>query len=149
VTRPFDVTVTPALVVWPVDGPVTGTARQFTVAVTNRARGRATARVRFAVPDGWRPIPAESLTFEREDETRSLPVTLQAPPGVRPGRVALRVSVSGADGSVSDGALVVIDYPHIRPRATEVASTADAGNCLALPACGAGLRGARPPRRRS
>ena len=134
VTRPFDVTVTPGLVVWPVDGPVAGTARRFTVAVTNRAGGRATARVRFAVPDGWRPIPAESLAFERADETRSLPVTLQAPPGVRPGRAALRVTVTGADGRVSDGALVVIDYPHIRPRATEAASTADVHVArLALP----------------
>jgi len=134
VTRPFDVTVTPALVVWPVDGAVTGTARPFTVAVTNRARGRATARVRFAVPDGWRPIPAESLAFEREDETRSLSVALQAPPGVRPGRTALRVTVTGADGRVSEGALVVIDYPHIRPRATEAPSTADVQVArLALP----------------
>ena len=134
VTRPFDVTVTPALVVWPVDGAVTGTARQFTVAVTHRARGRATARVRFAVPDGWRPIPAESLAFEREDETRSLSVALQAPPGVRPGRTALRVTVTGADGRASDGALVVIDYPHIQPRATEAPSTAEVQVArLALP----------------
>ncbi len=134
VTRPFDVTVTPALVVWPVDGAVAGTARRFNVAVTNRARGRATARVRFAVPDGWRPIPAESLTFAREDETRSLAVTLQAPPGVRPGRATLRVSVTGADGSLSDGGLVVIDYPHIQPRAMDAASTADVHVArLALP----------------
>jgi LmbE family N-acetylglucosaminyl deacetylase len=134
VTRPFDVTVTPALVVWPVDGAVAGTARRFDVAVTNRARGRATARVRFAVPDGWRPIPAESLTFAREDETRSLAVTLQAPPGVRPGRAVLRVSVTGADGSLSDGGLIVIDYPHIQPRAMEAASTADVHVArLALP----------------
>jgi hypothetical protein len=134
VTRPFDVTVTPALVVWPVDGAVTGTARPFTVAVTNRARGRATARVRFAVPDGWRPIPAESLTFEREDETRSLSVALQAPPGVRPARTALRVTVTGADGRASEGALVVIDYPHIRPRATAAPSAADVQVArLALP----------------
>lgn len=134
VTRPFDVTVTPDLVVWPVDGAVAGMARGFAVAVTNRTRGRASARVRFAVPDGWRPIPAESLAFEREDESRSLQVTLQAPPGVRPGRAALRVTVSGADGRVSEGALVVIDYPHIRPRATEDASTADVRVArLALP----------------
>jgi len=134
VTRPFDVAVTPGLVVWPVDGAVAGAARRFTVAVTNRARGRAAARVRFAVPDGWRSIPAESLTFEREDETRTLEVTLQAPPRVRPGRVALRVRVSGADGRVSEGALVVIDYPHIRPRATAAASTADVHvTRLALP----------------
>jgi LmbE family N-acetylglucosaminyl deacetylase len=125
VTRPFEIAVTPGLVVWPVDGAPAGTGRRFTVAVTNRTRGSATASVRFTVPDGWRAIPAERLTFEREDETRALQVTLQAPPGVRPGRAALRVTVVGADGRISEGALVVIDYPHIRPRAIEAASAAD------------------------
>jgi LmbE family N-acetylglucosaminyl deacetylase len=134
VTRPFEVAVTPGLVVWPVDGAPTGTARRFSVTVTNRTRGPATASVRFGVPDGWRSIPAERLTFEREDETRSLQVTLQAPPRVRTGRTALRVAVTGADGRASDGALVVIDYPHIHPRATEAGSIADVSVArIALP----------------
>jgi hypothetical protein len=123
VTRPFEVAVSPDLVVWPVDGApqraVSGTARGFTVAVTNRSRGPATARLRFAVPDGWRPIPADSLAFEREDETRALQVTLQAPPGVRPADLSLRVTATDAAGRTSAGALVVIDYPHIRPEAIE------------------------------
>ncbi len=131
VTRPFDVAVTPGLVVWPVDGvpdrtasraAVAGTARRFAVTVTNRSPGPAVARVRFAVPDGWRPIAAESLAFDREDETRALQVTLQAPPGVRPADLALRVTTTSADGRASAGALVVIDYPHIRPQTVEQAS---------------------------
>jgi LmbE family N-acetylglucosaminyl deacetylase len=134
VTRPFDVAVTPDLVIWPVDGAVAGGARRFTVAVTNRWPGRATARVRFVVPDGWRPIAAESLAFEREDEVRTLEVTLQAPSRVRQGRLALRVTVTDVDGRGSDGALAVIDHPHIRPRATDVASVADVEVArLALP----------------
>src|SRR5437879_21395 len=38
VTRPFDVAVTPDLVVWPVDGTAGG-LRHFTITVTNRTRG--------------------------------------------------------------------------------------------------------------
>jgi hypothetical protein len=118
VTRPFDVQVSPETLVWPVDGG-RAAGRPLTVTVTNRTRGPATARLRFQVPDGWRPIPAESLAFEREDERRTVTVTLQAPPGLRPGDVAVRVTAQGADGRMSEGALTVIDYPHIRPRALE------------------------------
>ncbi len=141
VTRPFEVAVSPDLVVWPLDGQPTagrgalGTARRFTVTVTNRTRGAATARVQFSVPDGWRPIEPQTLRFEREDETRTLTVTLQAPPGVTTGDQTLRVSAVGGDGSVSEGALMVIDYPHIRPRGLSVPSRAEIRVArMALPA---------------
>jgi len=131
ITRPFEVAVSPELVVWPLDGDpaagrgALGTARPFTVTVTNRARGAATARVQFTVPDGWRPMGPETLRFEREDETRTLTVTLQAPPAVTAGDQALGVSAVGSDGRASEGALMVIDYPHIRPRAMAVPSRAE------------------------
>ena len=46
VTRPFDVAVTPGIVLWPVDGPAS--ARRVTLTVTNRSRGAAVARLRLA-----------------------------------------------------------------------------------------------------
>jgi LmbE family N-acetylglucosaminyl deacetylase len=123
VTRAFDVAIAPDEVLWPVDGGKD--PRRFTVTVTNRARGPGTARVTFTAPAGWPPVPAESLAFGREDETKSITVAL-SPPLQRlvPGAYDLRAAVIGADGRRNEGALQVIDYPHIRPRAAVQGSVA-------------------------
>src|SRR5207244_351872 len=85
-------------------------------------------------PAGWPRIAAESLSFQREDETRSLAVSLTPPGGVRPGAFRLVAAARGSDGRLSDGALVVIDYSHIRPRPVERASVAELRAArLALP----------------
>jgi LmbE family N-acetylglucosaminyl deacetylase len=124
VTLPFDVAVTPALIVWPVD-EAAGTTRAVTVMVTNRSRGAAQAVARLTVPSGWAPVSAESLSFAHEDETRSVTFTVRPP--VRPsvGTVTLRATVTGVDGRTSDGALAIIDYPHIRPRPAVRPSTVE------------------------
>src|SRR5882724_10718292 len=84
VTRPFDVAVAPELVVWPVDGAAGG-LRHFTITVTNRARGPAVAQVVVTAPPGWTTLRPDTLSFEREDESKSLSVTVTPPAGVRPG----------------------------------------------------------------
>lgn len=117
VTRDFDVAIAPDEVLWPVEG--TGReARRFTVMLTNRSRGPASARVTFTTPRAWPPVPAESLAFGKEDETRSVTIAL-APPAQRlaPGSYELRAAAVGGDGRRHEGGLHVIDYPHIRPRA--------------------------------
>jgi len=124
VTRPFDVAVTPELVVWPVDGTAGG-LRHFTITVTNRARGPAVAQVVVTAPPGWTALRPDSLSFEREDESKSLSVTVTPPAGVRPGVYELKAAALGGGRQRSDGALVLIDYPHIRPRAVVHASTAE------------------------
>jgi len=124
VTQSFDVAVKPALIVWPVDG-ATGMTRAVTVMVTNRSRGAARALARLAVPPGWAPVPAESLSFAREDETRSVTFTVRLPASPSPGTVTLKASATGVDGRVSDGALAIIDYPHIRPRPAVHPSTVE------------------------
>ena len=127
VTRPFDVAVTPDLVVWPVDGAAAG-PRSFTVTVTNRARGPAAAQVVLALPSGWPAVAPESLSFQREDEAKSFTVALAMPPAVRPGVYPIKaaaVSGAGAARERSDGALTIIDYPHIRPRGVTHASVAE------------------------
>jgi len=124
VTRDFDVSVTPGLVVWPTDGS-TPAPRTFMVQVTNRTRGAVTATVRLAVPSGWAGVPADSVSFQREDEARSVPFTVTPPANLSPGAFTLRATATGPDGRVSEGALAVIDYPHIRPRALVHPSTVD------------------------
>ena len=117
VTRDVDVAIAPDEVLWPVDGGGRE-PRRFTVTVTNRSRGPAAARVALTVPRGWPPVPAESLAFGREDESRSVTVALTAPlQRLQPGAYELRVAALGADGRRHEGALQIIDYPHIRPRA--------------------------------
>ncbi len=124
VTEPFDVAVTPSLIVWPVDGG-SGAERAVTVMVTNRTRGAATGVVRLAVPPGWAPAPPESLTFSREDESRSITFTVRLPPRPAIGSVTVRASVVGSDRHTSEGALTLIDYPHIRPRPSAHPSTVE------------------------
>src|SRR6266516_2924690 len=135
VTQPFDVAVTPDLIVWPIDGrPSTGGAGYFTITVTNRSTGPATAQVVVAPPAGWTgPGPTE-LSFQREDEAKSLTITLAPPPNPRPGMLTLHATAVAA-GRKSEGAQAIIDYPHIRPRAVVHRSTAEIRVArIALPA---------------
>ena len=136
-TRPFDVVITPDLVVWPVDGAAAG-ARHFTVTVTNRTRGAAAVQVVLTPPPGWGAVSPESLSFQREDEAKSLSVTLALPTAAKPGVYQLRAAALGGAGGGrerSEGALAIIDYPHIRPRGVTHASSAEIRVArIALPA---------------
>ena len=123
VTQPFDVAVSPALLVWPVDGASEG--RAITVMVTNRTRGAATGIVRLSVPAGWAPQRPESLSFSREDEERSVTFTVRLPAAPATGSFMLKAGVTGPDGHVSEGTLSIIDYPHIRPRPAPHPSTVE------------------------
>jgi len=109
VTRDVDVAIAPDELLWPIDGG-SREPRHFTVTVTNRARGPASVRTAVTPPARWPPVPPESLAFTREDETKSVLVTV-APPtadSIKPGAYDLRAG---------SGWLEIIDYPHIRPRA--------------------------------
>ncbi len=127
VTRDVDVAIAPQELLWPIEGGARE-PRHFTVTVTNRARGAAAVRTAVTVPAGWPPISAESLAFTREDETKTVVVSL-APPvaeSLKPGSYELRAG---------GGALEIIDYPHIRPRALTKASVAQIRAArVALPA---------------
>src|SRR3989475_11809017 len=124
VTNVFDVSVSPDLVVWPIDATA-GAQRRFTIAVTNRARAASSARVSVAVPRAWAPVAAETLVFAREDETRLVSVAVTPPAAVQPGVYAAGVTATDPAGARVEGALAVIDYPHIRPRPVVHASTAE------------------------
>ena len=124
VTEDFDVAVTPNLMVWPLDGDP-GTVRTVTVTVTNRARGAASGTLRLSTPAGWASVASESLSFAHEDESKSATFAIRLPPNPRSGSFVLQASVAGASGRVSDGALSLIDYPHIRPRPSVHPSTVE------------------------
>ncbi len=129
----YDVAIAPDLTVWPQDGAASG-SRRFTVTVTNHSRGRSVARLAFTTPPGWPAIPADSLAFEREDEARSLAVALTLPAGIAPGVYELSAAAE-TGGRRCEGALRVIDYPHIRPRAVVRPSSAEIRVArIALPA---------------
>jgi hypothetical protein len=128
VTRDLEVAISPDTLLWPIDGNARD-ARHFTVTTTNRSRGTLpTARAVVNAPPGW-PLPtpaAESLGFAREDESKSVAVSV-APPAadsLRPGTYEVRASAVLSDGRKADGWLKIIDYPHIRPRALSRPSAA-------------------------
>jgi LmbE family N-acetylglucosaminyl deacetylase len=128
VTRDVDIAVTPEELLWPIDGGSGHDPRRFMITATNRARGPANAQIAVRQPAGWPAVSAESLTFTREDETKSVVVSL-APPAadsLKPGTYELRAG---------SGWLEIIDYPHIRPRALTRPSVAQIRMArLALPA---------------
>ena len=124
VTQDFDVGLAPDLIVWPT-GRIGAGSRRFVVTITNRTRGPAPGRLVVAAPSGWSPVPAERVAFDREDERRTLMVTVAPPGNLHAGRFTLAAAVIGADGRRSGGALRVIDYPHIRPRAHAAASASE------------------------
>jgi LmbE family N-acetylglucosaminyl deacetylase len=109
VTRDVDVALAPDELLWPIDAS-SREPRHVTITATNRRRGAAASPVRMTVPAGWPPVPAESLSFTREDESKSVVVHLAPPTGdvLKPGSYDLRAG---------SGWLEIIDYPHIRPRA--------------------------------
>ena len=127
VTRDVEVQVTPDELLWPIDGSA-HEPRHFTLTVTNRARGAAGTRLNITAPAGWPSVSAESLAFTREDETKSVLVSL-APPAadsLKSGSYELRAG---------SGWLEIIDYPHIRPRALTKPSISDIRAArVALPA---------------
>jgi LmbE family N-acetylglucosaminyl deacetylase len=127
VTRDVDIAVTPEELLWPIDGG-SHDPRRFMITATNRARGPANAQIAVRQPAGWPAVSAESLAFTREDETKSVVVSL-APPvadSLKPGTYELRAG---------SGWLEIIDYPHIRPRALTRPSVAQIRMArLALPA---------------
>ena len=121
VTRDVEAAITPEELLWPIDGGA-HEPRRFMLTVTNRARAAASARITVTAPSGWPTISPESLSFTREDETKSVVVSL-APPAtdsLKPGTYDVRAAGAGA----GSGWLELIDYPHIRPRALTKPSVA-------------------------
>src|SRR5436309_14092610 len=69
VTRPFDVAVSPELVVWPVDGAAGG-VRHFTITVTNRMRRPAVAQIAVTTPPGSTTLRPHILSLQREQDAK-------------------------------------------------------------------------------
>ena len=133
VTQDFDVRLAPDLAVWPADAA--GDRHTLEVTVTNRRRGPAHAQLVLSVPRGWPAVAAIPLSFDREDEARTVTVAVQPPASVPVGNYSISGYVIGPDGRKSDGWLEVIDYPHIRVRGVAHPSSTEIRVAkLALPA---------------
>jgi len=129
VTQAFDVTVQPEERLFGLKDFLRGGTHiglGFTGTVTNRTRGAAVGRISITQPRGWSSgVPAESLAFIREDETKSSVIPLVRPPDdVKDGLYEMVVAAVGRDGRRVEGALEIIDYPHVRPRAVTKSSVA-------------------------
>ncbi|HJS43265.1 MAG TPA: PIG-L family deacetylase [Gemmatimonadales bacterium] len=121
VTRDFEVAIQPEERLFTLKDLLRGGTHVgvgFTAAVTNRTKGAAAGRIAVTPPRGWSSgVPAESLTFVREDETKSVGIPLVRPPdSVKNGLYELALAALGQDGRRAAGSLEIIDYAHIRPR---------------------------------
>ena len=120
VAQDFDVELSPSVLLRRLGESSSHT--RFMATVTNRTRGPTTAKVIITPPSGWRAAVAESLVFLKEDEERSVGFDALPPPGARAGSYTITAAAAGPDGKRSSGAMQVIDYPHIRPRAVAAAA---------------------------
>ena len=133
VAQDFDVELSPSVLLRRLGESSSHT--RFMATVTNRTRGPTTAKVIITPPSGWRAAVAESLVFLKEDEERSVGFDALPPPGARAGSYTITAAAAGPDGKRSSGAMQVIDYPHLRPRAVADASSASVTTAeFALPA---------------
>jgi len=124
------VTVSPDVIVWPVDaaGP-----RTVSVELVHGARDRTEGEVRLELPAGWPEVPAQHFALEGEDTRHAFTFEVRAPSGLRSGRYELH-AVAVTDRGREDRASVVIDYPHIRPMAmVTTAAVRVAAAPIALP----------------
>lgn len=95
-------------------GPV---EHRLSVTLGHGARDTARGSISLEVPAGW-PEPApQGFTLTREDQRETFQFTLSTPRGLSPGSYEVRAVATDGNGRRHDAGLVVVDYPHIRPRA--------------------------------
>ena len=117
----FSVRVTPSLAVVPALAAPTAKPleREIHVAVTKGTKGAADASVTLDVPAGWKATPpAQTLSFNREDESLSARFVVTAPAQVKIGDYSLRAAVTSpsAAGERYTTGYQEIEYPHIQRR---------------------------------
>ena len=113
------VSVSPELLVWPVQGADT---RTVTVELVHGARGTTTGDLQLEVPGDWPAVPPQRFTLEGEGTRRSFTFTVRAPAHLAPGSYDLH-AVAVSNGQRFDRGTVVIDYPHIRPEQYTTSAT--------------------------
>ena len=88
--------------------------REIRVTVVNDTPGPADTTVRLEVPRGWTAAPpGQNVTFEREDESKTLRFTVKPAANAPVAEFRVRASAS-AGGTTFARGYQVIEYPHIR-----------------------------------
>lgn len=114
VSPPFDVTVDPDIVVFPISAL---RPKRVTVTIGNNRKGKADAAVTLQMPPGWRSEPASApVTLAREDALTTVAFTVSPPDGATAGEFSATASVTSEDGVSSDSGYQVVEYPHIHRR---------------------------------
>jgi LmbE family N-acetylglucosaminyl deacetylase len=119
----LSVRVSPDIAVFPLTRPQTTStgaegdataSREIRATVVNNTAGASTSTLEVEVPRGWVATPAQqTITFTREDESKTVRFAVRPPPSAPAGDVSLRVHAS-LNGATFDRGLQVIEYPHIR-----------------------------------
>lgn len=107
----LEVSVEPALVVWPVDSK---NEEKLRVELRSNVERPLAGRVEIAVPPGWPAPPAIEFNLDQPRAQREIELSLRAPAGLAAGRssVAVRAVVAGER---FERAVALLDYPHVRP----------------------------------
>lgn len=92
------------------------TSRRFTVTLTHGARDTTAGVVTLELPDGWSAVRPQPFRLEREDARETLEFELRPPAASPPGTVRIRAVARDSAGRRYGAGLVLVDYPHIRPR---------------------------------
>jgi LmbE family N-acetylglucosaminyl deacetylase len=89
-------------------------SREIRATVVNNTAGAATTLLDVDVPRGWVATPAQqTVTFTREDESKTVRFAVRPPVSAPAGDVSLRAHAS-FNGATFDRGFQVIEYPHIR-----------------------------------
>src|SRR5436190_1699016 len=88
--------------------------REIRVTVVNDTPGRAETTVQLEVPRGWTAEPPhQSVTFDREDESKTVRFTVKPAASAQIAEFRVRASATAGGGTFARG-FQVIEYPHIR-----------------------------------
>jgi LmbE family N-acetylglucosaminyl deacetylase len=113
--------VEPATEVWPANNRA---PRRFTVTLTHGARDTTAGTVRLELPAGWPAAPARPFELTREDQREAVTFEVRLPAAPVEGVVHLRALARDRAGRAYADGVVIVDYPHIRPRSYPVPAEA-------------------------
>jgi LmbE family N-acetylglucosaminyl deacetylase len=87
--------------------------REIRVTVVNDTKGPVESSVKLATPPGWTSTPPEqSITFSREDESRTVRFQVRPPPTTKSGAYHIGAVATMAGQDFRRG-YQVIEYPHV------------------------------------
>ncbi|MGH7586786.1 MAG: PIG-L family deacetylase, partial [Gemmatimonadales bacterium] len=115
------VTLQPGIAVW---AARSGGERTFEVSLRNGARDTTRGTVALELPSGWCCGEPQPFVLQGPRASTLLWFTVRPPKDAEPGRVAIRAVATVSGGPPSRGGVLLIDHPHVEPRAHTVEARA-------------------------